>query len=109
MSSQSRLKQVYHFLAHNKHIEDEPVWIPSIWNECGYSEVLDTKDGEIKVQFQPLCFIIFSTYLIYLVIIITPKIKTWTTVSFIQRLSATLPLGIIYMMGRFNRGHFFDL
>lgn len=53
MSSQSRLKQVYHFLAHNKHIEDEPVWIPSIWNECGYSEVLDTKDGEIKVQFQP--------------------------------------------------------
>lgn len=50
MARQERLKYIYRFLASHRPKEIRPIWIPEIWNECGYTDMLDTKHREIKVD-----------------------------------------------------------
>lgn len=50
MARQERLKYIYRFLASHRPKEIRPIWIPQIWNECGYTDILDTKHREIKVD-----------------------------------------------------------
>ncbi|WP_334074899.1 alpha-amylase [Paenibacillus sp. A14] len=50
MARQERVKYLYRFLASHRPKEIRPIWIPEIWNECGYASILDTKRGEIEID-----------------------------------------------------------
>ncbi|MNJ29237.1 Alpha-1,4-glucan:maltose-1-phosphate maltosyltransferase [compost metagenome] len=56
MKQQGRLKQIHRFLMSNRRKEVEAIWIPSLWNQCGYTNVQDEHDGEIQVH--PFDFIV---------------------------------------------------
>jgi len=50
MSKDSKLRLVQDYLSTYKDKDVEPIWIPTVWNECQYERVLFEKDGEICVQ-----------------------------------------------------------
>ncbi|WP_019639545.1 hypothetical protein [Paenibacillus fonticola] len=50
MNQHKHLKQIYRFFMSNRRKEAQAIWIPSIWNECGYANDLDARDGEIQVH-----------------------------------------------------------
>ncbi|MNB69819.1 Alpha-1,4-glucan:maltose-1-phosphate maltosyltransferase [compost metagenome] len=51
MSSSNRiLKQMLRYFADRQPVEAEPIWIPALWNECGYEKVLEESNGEILVE-----------------------------------------------------------
>lgn len=45
-----RLSRIYDYLEQVKGKDAWPAWIPSIWNESGYRDVLETQNGELKVD-----------------------------------------------------------
>ncbi|MBA9083649.1 hypothetical protein FHR92_000092 [Fontibacillus solani] len=56
MNQPERLKQIHRFLMSNRRRDIQPIWIPAIWNESKYANILDAKDGEIQVH--PIDFIV---------------------------------------------------
>jgi len=50
MSSDSKLTLVREYLSAQKDKDVEPIWIPTIWNECQYKHVISEKGGEICVH-----------------------------------------------------------
>ncbi|WHY19425.1 alpha-amylase [Paenibacillus sp. G2S3] len=50
MSKDSKLRLVQDYLSTYKDKDVEPIWIPTVWNECQYERVLFEKDGEICVH-----------------------------------------------------------
>lgn len=45
-----RINRMLEYFAGCQFKKVEPIWIPALWNECGYLSVLDNKDGEILVD-----------------------------------------------------------
>ncbi|WP_438496527.1 alpha-amylase [Paenibacillus sp. IHBB 3054] len=45
-----RINQMLEYFAGCQFKKVEPIWIPALWNECGYLTALDNKDGEILVD-----------------------------------------------------------
>lgn len=45
-----RVNQMLDYFADCRFPKTEPIWIPALWNECGYVSTLDSKDGEILVE-----------------------------------------------------------
>ncbi|MGZ7445545.1 alpha-amylase [Paenibacillus sp. TH7-28] len=57
MTRQGRLKQIYRFLASSQSHAAEPIWIPAVWNECGYpAAASDAENREIQVH--PVSFLV---------------------------------------------------
>lgn len=50
MAHQEGLRHMYRFLASRQREELPSIWIPEIWNECRYPDILNTKNNEIEVQ-----------------------------------------------------------
>jgi starch synthase (maltosyl-transferring) len=50
MSKESKLILVQDYLSSLKGKEMEPIWIPTVWNECRYERILEEKEGEICVH-----------------------------------------------------------
>ncbi|MFC4098202.1 extracellular solute-binding protein [Paenibacillus xanthanilyticus] len=50
MESNSRLEALTAFLASRAHSEAKPIWMPAVWNQCGFQSILGERDGEILVH-----------------------------------------------------------
>ncbi|WP_435923659.1 alpha-amylase [Paenibacillus sp. DYY-L-2] len=50
MARQEKLKYLYRFLASRQREELPSIWIPAIWNECRYPDILSEKNNEIEVE-----------------------------------------------------------
>ncbi|MNO37478.1 Alpha-1,4-glucan:maltose-1-phosphate maltosyltransferase [compost metagenome] len=57
MNQPERLKQIHRFLMSNRLRDIQPIWIPSVWNESKYANILDVKDREIQVH--PVDFMVY--------------------------------------------------
>lgn len=62
ISELTPLKRIVDFLSSNSGVRKDVLWIPAIWNVCGYSEILEEREGEIKVA----AFDFFARHLKYL-------------------------------------------
>ncbi|EFM10233.1 alpha amylase catalytic sub domain [Paenibacillus curdlanolyticus YK9] len=62
MVRQNKLEAIRAFIAGRRDSAVAPIWIPSLWNVCGYSRAVEEKNGEICVH--PYDF--FDTHLNYL-------------------------------------------
>ncbi|MEW9698945.1 alpha-amylase [Paenibacillus sp. SI8] len=52
---EKQLESLIGYLSLHTEKEGESFWIPAIWNECGYTHILEEKEGEIRVQ--PFAFL----------------------------------------------------
>ncbi|PZD96498.1 alpha-amylase [Paenibacillus sambharensis] len=50
MSTVSKLNQIQDYMAGCRGRDAEPIWIPAVWNECGYERILCEQDNEICVH-----------------------------------------------------------
>ncbi|CAH1208073.1 Alpha-1,4-glucan:maltose-1-phosphate maltosyltransferase [Paenibacillus plantiphilus] len=62
VSELTPLKRIVDFLSSNSDVRKDIFWIPAIWNVCGYREILEEREGEIKVA----AFDFFARHLKYI-------------------------------------------
>ncbi|KAA9008512.1 alpha-amylase [Paenibacillus spiritus] len=46
----ARVMRMLEYFASRPAGQEEPLWLPELWNECGYEDVLERKEGEIRVD-----------------------------------------------------------
>ncbi|UJF31755.1 alpha-amylase family protein [Paenibacillus hexagrammi] len=49
-TKEKNLESLIGYLSGSAEKEEASFWIPAIWNECGYTNILEEKDGEIRVH-----------------------------------------------------------
>jgi|GEM_PF-100762 len=55
MKTTTALDRIVGFLGDRKGQPAEPIWIPALWNTCGYGPVLDEKGAEVLVHPYDFC------------------------------------------------------
>ena len=43
------LKRIAQFIQERQHNDTQTLWLPAIWNTCGYQHIIEQKGGEILV------------------------------------------------------------
>lgn len=62
ISELTPLKRIVDYLSSNSSERKDVLWIPAIWNTCGYNGILEEREGEIKVA----AFDFFARHLQYM-------------------------------------------
>ncbi|MBW7476904.1 alpha-amylase [Paenibacillus oenotherae] len=78
------LTKIVDFLSSNRSGRKETLWIPALWNVCGYGGILEEREGEIKVS----AFDFLTEHLQY--------VQQQSSTAFDSRAATNLDASIIY-------------